>query len=166
MTDTYIWQKIRQRFLSLDGTLTEKDKDGKETEFDIITKELDSDGNVTKYTNVVEPNDMESREELASKDCIWFEIFPLHSRPHQQELGTAGRNRWNFGLQVNINSPRDRGTYDIDAVYDAIAARFKRGDIFDGIRVLQTAYRSSARLLDDYYSVPVTVMVQADLDNQ
>lgn len=160
MTDTYIWQKIRQRFLSIDGTV---EKDGEEIE--IITKELDSEGNVLKYTNVVEPNDIKSREELSSKDCIWFEIFPLHSSPHQQELGATGRNRWTFGLQININSPRDVGTYDIDTVYDLISAQFKRGDIFDGIRVLQTAYRSSARLADDYFSVPVTVMVQADLDN-
>jgi hypothetical protein len=57
------------------------------------------------------------------------------------------------------------GTYDIDVVYDFFADNFKRGDIFDGIRVLKTAYRSSARLQDDYYSVPVTIMVQADLDN-
>ena len=161
MTDTYIWQKMRQRFLDIEETITGSDGN----EIDIITKEYDEDGNITAYSNVVDPNDMETREDLLSKDNIWFEIFSLHSQPHQQELGTVGRNRWNFGLQININSPRDKGTYDIDSVYDAIAAHFKRGDIFDGIRVLQTAYRSSARMLDDYYSVPVTVMVQADLDN-
>ena len=156
MTDTYIWQKVRQRFLSIDATY----EDGT----DIIQKEYDGD-EVTAYTNVVDPNDIEKREVLASKDNIWFEIFPIHSQPFQQEWGMKGRNRWTFGLQININSPRNMGTYDIDTVYDAIARRFKRGDIFDGIRVLKTAYRSSARLLDDYFSEPVTVMVQADLDN-
>ena len=161
MTDTYIWQEVRRRFLELEGTV--RNIDGEEV--DIIAKEYDGDGNVVAYTNVVEPNDIKKRADLASKDNIWFEIFPLHSRPYQKELGTVGRNRWNFGLQININSPRDFGTYGIDSVYDAIAARFKRGDIFDGVRVLQTAYRSSARLQDDYYSVPVTVMVQADLSN-
>lgn len=160
MTDTYIWQKVRQRFLSIEGTI--EDAYGEEVE--IIAKEEDESGNIT-YTNVVDPNDIEKRETLASKDNIWFEIFPLHSQPSQQELGSVGRNRWNFGLQININSPRNFGTYDIDSVYDAIASQFKRGDIFDGIRVLQTAYRTSARLQDDYYSVPVTVMVQADLQN-
>ena len=163
MTDTYIWQKVRQRFLDIDGKL--KDNEGNDTDTDIITKEYDSEGNVIAYTNVVEPNEIQARETLASKDGIWFEIFPLHSQPYQQELGATGRNRWIFGLQVNINSPRDTGTYDIDSVYDAIAAQFKRGDIFDGIRVTQTAYRSSARMLDDYYSEPVTAMLQADLDN-
>ncbi len=157
MTDTYIWQKVRQRFLAVNGTL----EDGT----DIIQKEYDESGEITAYTNVVDPNDIEKREDLASKDNIWFEIFPLHAPPYQQELGTVGRNRWNFGLQININSPRNFGTYDVDTVYDAIARQFKRGDIFDGIRVLQTAYRSSARLLDDYFSEPVTVMVQADLEN-
>ncbi len=156
MTDTYIWQKIRQRFLAIGGKIGEED---------IITKEYDSEGEIVAYTNVVDPNDIEKREDLASKDNIWFEIFPLNSAPFQKEWGMKGRNRWTFGLQININSPRNFGTYDIDTVYDAIASQFKRGDIFDGIRVLQTAYRSSARLQDDYYSVPVTVMVQADLDN-
>lgn len=161
MTDTYIWQKVRQRFLDIDGTY--EDIEGHET--DVIQKEYNEQGEVTAYTNVVDPNDIEKRENLASKNNIWFEIFPLHSQPSQQELGKSGRNRWNMGMQVNINSPRNFGTYDVDTVYDEIAKQFKRGDIFDGIRVLQTAYRSSARLLDDYYSVPVTVMVQADLDN-
>ena len=161
MTDTYIWQKVRQRFLAIDGTY----KDAYDVDIDVIQKEYDSEGEVTAYTNVVEPNETEKRENLKSKNFIWFEIFPLHSPPHQQELGQTGRNRWNFWLQININSPRNFGTYDIDTVYDFIAKQFKRGDIFDGIRVLQTAYRSSARLQDDYYSEPVTVMVQADLDN-
>lgn len=140
MTDTYIWQKVRARFR------------------DVIA-EFDEEKSLTSV--VIEPNETDVRPD----NDLWFEIFPLHSRPSQQELGTVGRNRWSFGMQVNINSPKDKGTYDIDEVYDFIAGKFKRGDIFDGIRVLQTAYRSSARLLDDYYSVPVTIMVQADLDN-
>ncbi len=140
MTDTYIWQKIRQRFL------------------DVIT---DFDGEKCVTSVVIEPNLTDIRPE----DNLWFEIFPLHAQPIQKELGTTGRNRWTFGLQININSPKDKGTYDIDEAFDFIAGRFKRGDIFDGIRVLQTAYRSSARLYEDFYSVPVTVMVQADLDN-
>ena len=140
MTDTYIWQKVRARFR------------------DVIA-EFDEEKRLTSV--VIEPNETDVRPD----NDLWFEIFPLHSRPSQQELGTVGRNRWSFGMQVNINSPKDKGTYDIDEVYDFIAGKFKRGDIFDGIRVLQTAYRSSARLLDDYYSVPVTIMVQADLDN-
>lgn len=140
MTDTYIWQKIRQRFLEV---IAEYDKDKEESSV------------------VIEPNNTDERP----TDNLWFEIFPLHSMPHQQELGTSGRNRWNFGLQININSPKDVGTSEIDDAYDFIVSKFKRGDIFDGIRVLQTAYRSSARMADDYYSVPVTVMVQADLDN-
>ena len=161
MTDSYMWQKTRQRFLSIDGTI----KDDSGADVDIIVKEYNDEGEIADYSNVVDPNDTRKRDDLASKDNIWFEIFPLHSPPHQQELGASGRNRWNFGLQININSPKDKGTYDIDTVYDAIAAQFKRGDIFDGIRVTRTAFRSSARQLDDYYSEPVTVMVQADLEN-
>ena len=161
MTDTYIWQKVRQRFLDIDAKMEDEHVD----EVDIIAKEYNDLGELVAYTNVVDPNDIEKRENLKSKDNIWFEIFPLHTQPFQQELGATGRNRWTFGLQINVNSPRNFGTYDVDVVYDAIAAQFKRGDIFDGIRVLQTAYRSSARLEDDYYSEPVTVMVQADLDN-
>ncbi len=161
MTDSYIWQKVRQRFLDIEGTL----QDFFGNNVDIIAKEYDSEGEIISYTNVVDPNEVEKRDTLASKDNIWFEIFPLHLPPSQQELGRSGRNRWTFGLQININSPRNFGTNDIDTVYDAIAAQFKRGDIFDGIRVSNTPYRSSARIKDDYYSEPVTVMVQADLEN-
>lgn len=164
MTDSYIWQKVRQRFLSIEGTY----KNINNEEIDIIAKEPEEtrSGDIEyRYTNVIEPNEASSRCTLRSKNRIWFEIFPLHIPPSQQELGKAGRNRWKFGLQINVNSPKDFGTYDTDVVYDAIAAQFKRGDIFDGIRVLQTAYRSSARMYDDFYSVPVTIMVQADLEN-
>lgn len=157
MTDTYIYQKVRARFLAIDAQI--EDEEGNKT--DLIAKEFGDEGEVIRYTNVQEPNVAFTRP----SDGFWFEIFPLHSQPFQKELGTVGRNRWNFGLQVNICYPKDGGTYDIDAAYDAIAAAFRRGDIFDGVRVLNTAYRSSARLADDYYSVPVTIMVQADLDN-
>lgn len=142
MTDTYIWQKIRLRFTK-------------------VIEKYDEEKGHTEPSTIIEPNDTDTRPE----DKLWFEIFPLHGKPFQQELGTHGRNRWNFGLQININSPKARGTYDIDEAYDFICASFKRGDIFDGIRVLETAYRSSARTYEDFYSVPVTVMVQADLDN-
>lgn len=155
MTDTYIWEKIVKRFYSMKM----KDKEtGEIIEFPYFTK--DDTGEIT---NVFEPN--ETRERPTNE--IWFEIFPLHSQPRQQELGQTGRNRWAFGLQINVNAPRAiySGTNVNDKVYDFIAANFKRGDIFDGIRVEQTAYRSSARQQDDYYSEPVTVMVQADLDN-
>ena len=140
MTDTYIWQKIRLRFMK-------------------VIEAFDEEKGVT--SKVIEPNDTDTRPE----NELWFEIFPLRGKPFQKELGTAGRNRWVTGLQININSPKARGTYDIDEAYDFIAAHFKRGDIFDGIRVLETAFRSSARTYEDFYSEPVTVMVQADLKN-
>ena len=142
MTDTYIWKKVKERFISVIENFNEE---------------------YSKETIIIEPNDTSERP----LDEIWFEIFPLHTQPRQQELGGSGRNRWLLGLQININSSRSGniGTDAFDEAYDYIASNFKRGDIFDGIRVLKTAYRSSARLLDDYYSVPVTVMVQADLEN-
>lgn len=140
MTDTYIWKQITSRFE------------------EVINRYNEEYG---KETLIIEPNNTEERPSSE----LWFELFPLHSQPSQQELGTSGRNRWNFGLQININSPCDNGTYDIDEAYDFIASNFKRGDIFNGIRVLKTAYRSSARLQGDYYSEPVTILVQADLDN-
>ena len=155
MTDSYVWKHMVERFYSMSVTNKET---GEVVEFPYFTR-----NDLGEITNVFEPLNTDQRP----KNDIWFEIFPLHSQPHQQELGTTGRNRWTFGLQININAPRAiyKGTDVIDKAYDFIAANFKRGDIFDGIRVEQTAYRSSARLQDDYYSEPVTVMVQADLDN-
>lgn len=159
MTDTYIWQKFRQRFLAIDGKIQGENGE----EIDIIAKR-ETDGGI-EYTNVIEPNDTSPRENLKNDSGIWFEIFLLHSTPFQQELGTAGRNRWNLRVQININCPRGSGTYGADAAYDAISAQFKRGDIFDGIRVMSTASRSSARFYEDFCSVPVTIMLQADLTN-
>lgn len=161
MTDTHIWQKVRQRFLAIEGTY----ENIYGVNQPVIATSYDSEGQLV-YDNVIEPNGTKTTEDLASSEGIWFEIFPLRSPPHQQELGSTGRNRWTFGLQINVNSPKNFGTFASDTVYDVIARQFKRGDIFDGIRVLQSAYRSSARLVDNtYYSEPVTVMVQADLDN-
>lgn len=156
MTDIYIWEKIKKRFYSM----TIKTESGETIDFPYFLKD-----DAGEITNVIEPNSTLERP----TEELWFEIFPLHSKPQQQELGSSGRNRWNFGVQININTPRNSslyyGTDASDKAYDFIASNFKRGDIFDGIRVNQTAYRSSARLLDDYYSVPVTIMVQADLEN-
>ena len=159
MTDSYIWQRFRERLLGENGNERIKACRGDETKITELSAE-----------NVIEPNEARSRDSLCSRhnengDKIWFEIFPLRAQPFQQELGASGRNRWISGAQININCPKGIGTYDLDSVYDAIAARFRRGDIFDGVRVVQTAYRSSARIADDYYSVPVTVMFQADLEN-
>lgn len=156
MTDTHIWKYVKKRFYSM----TKVDDEGQIIDFPYFVKNASDE-----ITNVIEPLSTAERP----TDDLWFEIFPLHSQPHQQELGTTGRNRWNFGLQININTPRNSSLYSgtdaSDDAYDFIASNFKRGDIFNGIRVMQTAYRSSARLLEDYYSVPVTIMFQADLDN-
>lgn len=142
MTDSYIWKAMTERFKA-------------------VIAEYDESMGVT--STVIGPNETDTRD----SDNLWFEIFPLHSQPHQQELGASGRNRWTLGMQVNINVPRSAisGTNGVDLAYDFIASHFKRGDIFDGIRVLQTPSRSSARIDDDTYSVPVTIIVQADLDN-
>lgn len=164
MTDTYIYQKIRKRLLEIKGTYEILNDSGETETRNIIEGERDSGGSLVSCTNVVEPNDKATRDNL-DKNTVWLEMFILPTAPLQQELGTAGRNRWTFGLQININCPLDRGTGATDAVYDAIASQFRRGDIFDGIRILQTAYRSSARMYDDFYSVPVTIVAQADLDN-
>ncbi len=148
MTDSYIWEHMVERF---EEVIREYDES------------IEEQTGESHSSIIIKPNETDTRD----KDDLWFEIFPLHSQPYQQELGTSGRNRWLFGLQININAPRTAiiGTNDIDKAYDFIASHFKRGDIFDGIRVLQMPRRSSARIDDDTYSVPVTVMVQADLDN-
>ena len=148
MTDSYIWEKVTERFEEVVRKYDEY---------------MEKQTGKTHTSIIIKPNETNTRDE----SNLWFEIFPLHSRPYQQELGSCGRNRWLLGLHININAPRASiiGTDGIDIAYDFIAANFKRGDIFDGIRVLQMPNRSSARIDDDTYSVPVTVMVQADLDN-
>lgn len=155
MTDTYIEQQIIERFL----TITDTFDDGDNTP--VITSPVtDTDGNVT-YPNIQFPN-MSFKRPVSG---IWFEIFFLPSMPQQQEIFSAGRNRWNGLVQINVNYPKDSGTYEPNFAFDCIAGKFRRGDIFNGIRVQQSAYRSSALIHDDYYSMPVTIWCQADLDN-
>ena len=72
MTDTYIWQKVRKRFLETPPLVDEN-----ENETEIIQKEYDEFGEITAYINVVDPNDIKKREDLASKDNIWFEIHTI-----------------------------------------------------------------------------------------
>lgn len=178
MTDTYIWKKVKERFYSMkrkelnESTGEYEDvwfpyfmkcehPEDETPVFESVTYPDFKDVIDTVTLNVIEPNITAP----TPSDDIWFELFPLHSKPVQVEWGANGRNRWILGMQININAPRNAiyGTATIDEVYDFIADNFKRGDVFDGIRVLDSAYRSSAQMQSTFYSVPVTIMFQADL---
>ena len=108
MTDSYIWEHMIERF---EEVIREYDES-----IEAATGEPHS-------SIIIKPNETDTRD----RDDLWFEIFPLHSQPYQQELGTSGRNRWLFGLQININAPRTAiiGTNDIDKAYDFIADNLK-----------------------------------------
>lgn len=153
MNDTYIEKKAIARFFTIDDTLADGTRIVSEA-YEDANGELVSDNVRTQNKSFKRPD-----------TGLWFEIFYMSARPYQQEFGTAGRNRWTGIVQININYPLDSGTYDVDLAYSAIASKFKRGDIFDGVKVLQTASRTSALPHDDYYSVPVTIQCQAYLTN-
>ena len=153
MTDTYIEEKITERFLNIgEPYITEP------------IEETDSEGNIWKtYPNVALPN--EAFEVPANE--LFFEVFFMPGVPFQSELGTSGRNRCTGIFQININTPKDwgvNGTAKVNDCYDAIASAFRRGDIFDGVRIVKT-YRSSARSSGDCYTVPVSVQWWAELEN-
>lgn len=114
-------------------------------------------------------------------DLYWLDFFFLPSVPFQQELGNWGRNRWRGILQINICVPLNEatteeaeadseddtfGTSAMDMCYNDIAKTFKRGVIFDGIRIHKTYRNTSAmQVYEDFCALPVTIEWQADLSN-
>jgi hypothetical protein len=116
-------------------------------------------------------------------DLYWLDFFFLSNEPYQQELGTGGRNRWTGILQINICVPKDEfqlpnddeedddesvtfGTSAMDTCYNDIAKVFRRGTIFNGIRISRTYRTTSAmQVYDDFCCMPVTIEWQADLSN-
>jgi len=114
-------------------------------------------------------------------DLYWLDFFFNPSEPAQIELGTKGRNRWVGFMQINICVPLNEatieeaeadsdddtfGTSAMDTCYNDIARVFKRGVIFNGIRINKTySIPSAMQVLDDFCSLPVRIEWQADLSN-
>lgn len=111
-------------------------------------------------------------------DLYWLDFFFSSNPPVQQELGTGGRNRWTGYIQINICVPLNEMTLDdeedddtfgtsaMDKCFNDIAKVFRRGVIFDGIRI-HKCYRNSSALqsYDDFCCLPVIIEWQADLSN-
>ena len=114
-------------------------------------------------------------------DLYWLDFFFLPGIPYQQELGNGGRNRWTGVLQINICVPKDDTSLDdgvdsdgdddfgssaMDTCYNDIAEAFRRGTVFDGIRI-HKCYRNTSAMqtYDDFCCLPVTIEWQADLSN-
>lgn len=96
-------------------------------------------------------------------DGYWYELFYIPGEPEQIEFGGIGRNRWVGILQVNVVVPKESGLEPALARYDSIEELYPSGSYIENIRVIKT-YRSSAYEDGDYYVLPVTVSVWADLD--
>lgn len=138
MTDVIVEKTLIKAFLSIHPPLARKNKDG--------------------YENVSFPNSTFTRP-----NGMWYEVAFLNNAPNQVELGTFGRSRWTGIMQISICYPKGIGTEGVNDAFEKIASHFARSSIYDGVRIKRT-YRSSARLYDDYYSVPVSIEWEADLD--
>lgn len=138
MTDVIVEKILTESFLNMTPPLARKNKYG--------------------YENVSFPNKTFKRP-----NGMWFDIAFINDRPNQWELGTSGRSRWLGIMQINVCYPKGVGTEGIEDAFERIASHFRRSSIHDGIRIKRT-YRSSARLYDDFYAVPVSIEWEADLD--
>ncbi len=138
MTDVIVERSLRQAFIGIHPPLVRMSRG--------------------RFENVAFPN-----ETFVRPKGMWYEVSFIGDRPYQQELGTAGRSRWTGIMQINVCYPKGIGTQGIEDAFERIASHFSRGSVHEGIRVRRT-YRSSARSFDDYYSVPVSVEWEADLD--
>lgn len=141
MTDAYVEQVMIERFKEIGEPFLKYDEDG-------------------NITNVAFPNESFVRP----ADGHWLEFWFIPPEPFQKELFREARNRYIGLVQINIIVPNNIGTSAINARYETIAKQFRRGDIFNGVRIAKT-YRDPASIDGDYYLVPVTIEWEADLDN-
>lgn len=107
-------------------------------------------------------------------DLYWLDLHFVTNEPFQRELGTYGRNHWSGFLQVRINTPLDEADLEggdsvnsaMNHCYEDIARVFRRGTIFNGIRIIKTCrYTSAMQVEDDFCSLPVRIYWEADLSN-
>lgn len=114
-------------------------------------------------------------------DLYWMDFHFLTNDPMQIELGTGGRNRWSGFLQINICVPKNEMSLDksgdesesdifgssaMDKCYLDISRVFRRGTIFDGIKIFKTRrYTSAMQVEEDFCWCPVRIMWTADLSN-
>lgn len=164
MTDTYIEKEVIKQFLNINNSHSKKPVFRID---DMVT--FDKEGEVILDKNnepLVFKKNIQLQNQMLERDGleIWFETYYIPVFSTQKELGTYGRNRWTGIFQIDICVPKDSGTYDVLDIYDRIARHFRHGYIFNGIRVSKTE-RSSARMFDDFYSMPVSIYLTADLEN-
>lgn len=108
-------------------------------------------------------------------DLYWLDFYFLPNVPNQMELGTWGRNRWTGVVQINVCVPLDTSAEDeediednsaMDTCFLDISRVFRRGVIFNGIRI-NKCYRNTSALqtYEDFCCLPVTIEWVADLSN-
>lgn len=118
-------------------------------------------------------------------DLYWLDMAFNSNPPTQREIGTYGRNAWNGYLQIGICVPLNEtslidedaeneddndipvfGNSSMDKCFNDIARVFRRGVIFDGIRIVKCCrYTSALQIYDDFCRLPVRIFWQADLSN-
>lgn len=108
-------------------------------------------------------------------DLYWMEFFFMPFETSQVEIGTWGRNRFEGFMQINICVPLNSdivsdedpiGCSPVFSVSADIERVFKRGTIFNGIRVVRYQEATSAlQVYDDFCFLPVRIFWQVDLTN-
>ena len=68
-------------------------------------------------------------------------------------------------MQININFGLDEETDLTDLAQWLIASKFRHGAYFNGVRVAMPTTATSAKLQKDYYSIHMSVFLQALLEN-
>ena len=139
MTDAYIEKQVTDYFLKMNGITV--NEDGTHPEVCFANEEFER-----------------------PDDGYWYEVYFIPSSPMQIELGTTARSRWVGLLQINVCTPKAAGTTPSLDRYESIAEHFRTGMYINGdIRVIKPS-RTSATEDGDFYVLPVTVELQANLD--
>lgn len=149
MNDTYIEQKLTERFLSLNDFMTDNGFAGDPY------IETDAKG---KPLNVSLPN-------IAFKvpdNNRFFVLSFLPGEPEPAGMGENAENRWTGIFQIDIIVPLDAGTDETSAKYDWICKLFQRGKSFNDITIIRT-YRATNETEETFYKTIIRVEFSATL---
>jgi hypothetical protein len=90
----------------------------------------------------------------------WASVFFVPNTPRVITLGPGGRDEVNGFLQIDLNYPPGSGDQEAQAKATAIEEAYKAGSrlAFSGVEVIiQSAGRSSGRIVNSFWRVSVTV---------
>lgn len=113
--------------------------------------------------NVAYPNEAFTPPDLDVEPHCWFELHVLADEPESVGLFKESQNRWTGYLQIDLHTPLDTGTAQVDAIYEWLKVVFAKGSEHGACSV-NGMYRATAGAEADNYKTVFRVEFDADID--